>query len=167
MRIHATCLDHVVLNVSDLDASRRWWSALTGARATRDHEGEVSFTVGGQAIRLRSGVPAPRGSISVCLLADASIDELYLRSERVSDVAVTTFEHVFEVDSRLMERWVLQQEFPNWDSLRIMNSRHEHLDWMHRHFATRVVVGSELLAEVDAADADAGAAAGENVEGTP
>ncbi len=88
-------------------------------------------------------------------------------SERVSDVAMTTFEHVFEVDSRLMERWVLQQEFPNWDSLRIMNSRHEHLDWMHRHFATRVVVGSELLAEVDAADADAGAAAGENVEGTP
>lgn len=71
---------------------------------------------------------------------------------RVSDVAVTTFEHVFEVDSRLMERWVLQQQFPNWDSLRIMNSRHDHLAWMHRHFADRVVTGSELLAEVERED---------------
>ena len=44
---------------------------------------------------------------------------------------------------------MLQQEFPNWDSLRIMSSRADHLDWMHRHFATRVVAGSELLAEVD------------------
>lgn len=69
--------------------------------------------------------------------------------ERVSDVAVTTFEHVYEVDARLMERWVLQQQFPNWDSLRIMNSRHDHLDWMHRHFADTVVTGSELLAEVE------------------
>lgn len=68
---------------------------------------------------------------------------------RVSDVAVTTFDHVFEVDPRLMERWVLQQQFPNWDSLRIMNSRHDHLAWMHRHFADRVVAGSELLAEIE------------------
>ena len=57
------------------------------------------------------------------------------RAERVRDVAVTTFEHVFEVDPRLMEQWVLQQTFPNWDTLRIMNSRGDHLDWMHRHFA--------------------------------
>jgi hypothetical protein len=70
--------------------------------------------------------------------------------QRASDVAVTTFEHVFEVDDRLMERWVLQQEFPNWDSLRIMNSRHDHLAWMHHHFAGRVVTGSELWAEVEA-----------------
>ena len=70
--------------------------------------------------------------------------------ERVSDVAITTHPHVFEVDPRLMERWVLQQQFPNWDSLRIMNSRHDHLDWMHHHFAHRVVTGSELLAEVEA-----------------
>jgi hypothetical protein len=82
----------------------------------------------------------------------------------VSDVAVTTFEHVFEVDSRLMERWVLQQEFPNWDSLRIMNSRHEHLDWMHRHFAERVVTGSELLAEVEAAAQDTEPVAAEAAE---
>lgn len=69
---------------------------------------------------------------------------------RVSDVALTTFEHVFEVDPRLMERWVLQQTFPNWDTLRIMNARHDHLDWMHKHFAEKVLSGSQLLAEVDA-----------------
>ena len=68
---------------------------------------------------------------------------------RVTDVAVTSFEHVYEVDPRLMQRWVLQQTFPNWDSLRIMNSRHDHLDWMHRHFADTVVNGSALLAEID------------------
>ena len=70
--------------------------------------------------------------------------------QRVSDVAITTHAHVFEVDPRLMERWVLQQEFPNWDSLRIMNSRGDHLEWMHRHFADTVIAGSELLAEIDA-----------------
>ena len=69
--------------------------------------------------------------------------------QRAGDVAITTFEHLFEVDPRLMERWVLQQTFPNWDSLRIMNSRHDHLDWMHRHFAERVIAGSELLTEVE------------------
>jgi hypothetical protein len=67
-----------------------------------------------------------------------------------SEVAQTTFEHVFEVDPRLMERHVLQQVFPNWDTLRIMRSRHDHLAWMHAHFADKVITGSELLAEVEA-----------------
>jgi heme A synthase len=71
-------------------------------------------------------------------------------AERVSDVAQTTFEHVYEVDPRLMQRHVLQQVFPNWDTLRIMNSRQDHLQWMHRHFAHTVVTGSELLAEIEA-----------------
>lgn len=71
---------------------------------------------------------------------------------RASEVAVTTFEHVYEVDPRLMQRWVLQQTFPNWDSLRLMSSRHDHLAWMHTHFASTVVAGSELLAEVDGDD---------------
>src|SRR3712207_4947426 len=69
---------------------------------------------------------------------------------RASEVAQTTFEHVYEVDPRLMQEHVLQQVFPNWDTLRIMRSRHDHLAWMHRHFAERVVTGSELLAEVEA-----------------
>ena len=68
---------------------------------------------------------------------------------RVSEVAQTTFEHVYEVDPRLMEVHVLQQVFPNWDTLRIMRSRHDHLAWMHRHFAEKVVTGSEILADVE------------------
>jgi hypothetical protein len=68
---------------------------------------------------------------------------------RASEVAQTTFEHVYEVDPRLMQVHVLQQVFPNWDTLRIMRSRHDHLDWMHRHFADKVVTGSEILAEVE------------------
>ncbi len=68
---------------------------------------------------------------------------------RVSEVAQTTFEHVYEVDPGLMTEHVLQQVFPNWDTLRIMRSRHDHLDWMHRHFADRVITGSEILAEVE------------------
>jgi hypothetical protein len=71
-------------------------------------------------------------------------------AQRVSEVAQTTFEHVYEVDPRLMQRHVLQQVFPNWDTLRIMNSRQDHLQWMHQHFAGTVVTGSELLAEVEA-----------------
>ena len=71
----------------------------------------------------------------------------------VSEVARTTFQHVYEVEPRLMQRHVLQQVFPNWDTLRIMHSRHDHLQWIHDHFAYRVVTGSELLAEVEAEDA--------------
>ena len=67
----------------------------------------------------------------------------------VSEVAQTTFEHVYEVDPRLMQEHVLQQVFPNWDTLRIMRSRHDHLAWMHRHFAEKVITGSEILAEVE------------------
>ena len=83
-------------------------------------------------------------------------DEQYTppHPERVSDVALTTHPHLFEVDPRLMERWVLQQEFPNWDSLRIMSSRGDHLEWMHRHFASKVMAGSELLAELEAEDGE-------------
>ncbi len=71
-------------------------------------------------------------------------------AQRVSEVAQTTFEHVFEVDPRLMQAHVLQQVFPNWDTLRIMRSRHDHLDWMHEHFADKVLHGSAILAEVEA-----------------
>ena len=69
---------------------------------------------------------------------------------RASEVAQTTFEHVYEVDPRLMQVHVLQQVFPNWDTLRIMRSRHDHLTWMHKHFADKVVTGSDILAEVEA-----------------
>ena len=64
---------------------------------------------------------------------------------QMSDVAIMRFEHIFEVDPRLMTEHVRQQEFPNWDTQRIAASRHDHLEWMHRHWATVVVSGEELL----------------------
>ena len=65
--------------------------------------------------------------------------------QQMSDVAIMRFEHIFEVDPRLMTEHVRQQEFPNWDTQRIAASRHDHLEWMHRHWATVVVSGGELL----------------------
>jgi hypothetical protein len=68
---------------------------------------------------------------------------------RVTDVAVVRFEHVYEVEPALMREHVVQQGFPNWDTLRIVASRHDHLDWMHRHWAGTVVSGEELLEQLD------------------
>jgi hypothetical protein len=67
--------------------------------------------------------------------------------QRMSDVAIMRFEHIFEVDPKLMTEHVRQQAFPNWDTQRIAGSRHDHLDWMHRHWATAVISGEELLDE--------------------
>jgi hypothetical protein len=66
---------------------------------------------------------------------------------QMSDVAIMRFDHIFEVDPKLMTEHVRQQHFPNWDTQRIAASRHDHLDWMHRHWATVVVSGEELLDE--------------------
>lgn len=90
--------------------------------------------------------PAP-GASSAYRYADQRTPP---RAQRVSEVAQTTFEDLYEVDPRLMQVHVLQQEFPNWDTLRIMRSRQAHLAWMHQHFAYTVIAGSELLAEVEA-----------------
>jgi hypothetical protein len=67
--------------------------------------------------------------------------------QRMSDVAIMRFEHIFEVDPRLMDEHIRQQPFPNWDTRRIAASRLDHLDWMHRHWADTVVSGEELLDE--------------------
>ena len=66
--------------------------------------------------------------------------------QQMSDVAIMRFEHIFEVDPKLMTEHVRQQHFPNWDTQRIAASRHDHLDGMHRHWAT-VVVSAEELAD--------------------
>jgi hypothetical protein len=68
-------------------------------------------------------------------------------AQRMSDVAIMRFEHIFEVDPRLMTEHVEQQDFPNWDTQRIAASRTDHLEWMHRHWATVVISGEELLDE--------------------
>jgi hypothetical protein len=71
------------------------------------------------------------------------------RAERVTDVVVTRFEHIYEVDPALMTEHVHQQDIPNWDFERIVESRWQHLAWMHSHFADSVLSGEELLAEVE------------------
>jgi hypothetical protein len=70
-------------------------------------------------------------------------------AERVTDVVVSRFEHVFEIDPALMSEHVRQQDIPNWDFRRIVDSRWEHLAWMHEHFADSVISGEELLAEIE------------------
>lgn len=66
---------------------------------------------------------------------------------QASAVAITRFEDVYEVEPALMRDHVRQQDFPNWDTLRIVAGRHDHLEWMHRHWARTVVSGQELLDE--------------------
>ena len=68
---------------------------------------------------------------------------------RVTDVVVSRFEHVYEVDPALMQENVRQQDIPNWDFERIVDSRWEHLAWMHNHFADSVLSGEELLEEIE------------------
>lgn len=67
---------------------------------------------------------------------------------RASDVAITRFEGIYEVDPALMRAHVTQQPFPNWDTLRIAAGRHDHLAWMHRHWADTVISGEQLLDEL-------------------
>jgi hypothetical protein len=71
------------------------------------------------------------------------------QAERVTDVVVSRFEHVYEVDPALMQENVKQQDIPNWDFERIVDSRWEHLAWMHNHFADSVLSGEELLEEIE------------------
>ena len=73
-------------------------------------------------------------------------------AQRVNDAVVTRFEHSFEVAPELMTEHVRQQEIPNWDFQRIVDSRWAHLAWMHDHFADSVLSGDELLAEIEAED---------------
>ncbi len=58
---------------------------------------------------------------------------------------VMRLEHVFEVDPALMGV-IAQQDMPAWDTHRLVDSRWEHLDWMHQHFADGVL-GAGLASE--------------------
>lgn len=73
-------------------------------------------------------------------------------ARRVTDVVVSRYEHVFEVDPALMTEHVTQQELPNWEIHRIVDSRWEHLAWMHDHWADRKLSGEELLEEIESED---------------
>jgi hypothetical protein len=66
---------------------------------------------------------------------------------RVNDTVVMRFDHVYEVEPSLMQQHIQQHEFPAWETSRIVNSRWEHLDWMHAHWADSVISAEELLDE--------------------
>ncbi len=70
-------------------------------------------------------------------------------AKRVTDDVIMRFDHVYEVDPGLMTTHTPQQDLPAWETLRIVESRWEHLAWMHDHFADSVVSGEELLRELE------------------
>jgi hypothetical protein len=67
--------------------------------------------------------------------------------ERIADGVVMRFEHINEVDPELMSEHIRQHDFPAWDTKRIVDSRWEHLAWMHDHWADSIVSGEGLLQE--------------------
>jgi hypothetical protein len=64
-------------------------------------------------------------------------------ARRVNDHVVMRFDHVYEVAPEKMSIF-RQQEIPAWDTLRIVAARWDHLDWMHDHWADRVLGVAEL-----------------------
>jgi hypothetical protein len=64
-------------------------------------------------------------------------------ARRVKHDVVMRFDHVYEVDPALMETFG-QQDIPAWDTMRIVDSRWDHLDWMHRHWAAKVLGMADL-----------------------
>lgn len=66
----------------------------------------------------------------------------------VAEGVVMRFERVFEVAPEKMQAHMQQQDFPAWETTRIVSGRRDHLEWMHRHFADSKLSGEELLAEL-------------------
>ena len=64
-------------------------------------------------------------------------------ARRIKADVVMRYDHVYEIDPELMHTYP-QQDVPAWDTERIVASRWDHLDWMHQHFADRVVSAKEL-----------------------
>jgi hypothetical protein len=64
-------------------------------------------------------------------------------ARRVTPDVVMRFDHIYEVDPGKMSI-IDQQEMPAWDTLRIVDSRWEHLAWMHDHWADGVLTAEDL-----------------------
>jgi hypothetical protein len=72
--------------------------------------------------------------MSIWRLGDQSPPE----PRRVTEGVVMRFDHIYEVEPDRMHQFP-QQDLAAWDTLRIVDSRWDHLDWMHRHFADAVI----------------------------
>ena len=61
-------------------------------------------------------------------------------AQRISDGVIMRLHDVYEVDPALMEMHFQQQNMPLWDTERIVESRNDHLAWMHEHFEYETLV---------------------------
>ena len=81
--IPARSLDHIVLCVRDLDATRRFYEDLLGMEAREERPGKWSLHFGANKISLQHAGSAPSiardtvpGSGNFCLLTDAPMDQV-------------------------------------------------------------------------------------------
>jgi len=63
--------------------------------------------------------------------------------EPVIEGVVMRLEDIYEIDPAKMEI-IKQHDMPVWDTHRIVNSRWDHLEWMHDHFADSVLSAQDL-----------------------
>jgi hypothetical protein len=76
-------------------------------------------------------------------------------ARRITDDVVMRFDHIYEVDPDKMAVF-RQQDIPAWDTHRIVDSRWDHLAWMHQHFADKVLGMSDLGLNEDGTVSDEG-----------
>ena len=69
-------------------------------------------------------------------------------ARRINNDVIMRFDHVYEVAPEKMDLFP-QQDMPAWDTLRIVASRWDHLDWMHDHWADSVLGVDELEEEAE------------------
>ncbi len=69
-------------------------------------------------------------------------------ARRINDDVIMRFDHVYEVAPEKMQTFP-QQDIPAWDTLRIVASRWDHLDWMHAHWADSVLGVDQLEEEAE------------------
>jgi hypothetical protein len=80
-------------------------------------------------------------------------DQTPPEAQRITDVVVMRYDHVYEVDPALMTAHVKQQAIPKWDTMRMFDARLEYLYWVQDHWADERISGEELLAEIEAEEA--------------
>jgi hypothetical protein len=69
-------------------------------------------------------------------------------ARQITPDVIMRFDHVYEVDPGKMAIY-RQQPIPAWDTHRIIDSKWEHLAWMHQHFADKVLGMSDLGLDED------------------
>ena len=87
--IRVRALDHIVLCVRDVAATRRFYEELLGMESREERPGKYSLHFGAQKISLQDAARAPAiarvtvpGSGNFCLLTDRPMDEVVAELER-------------------------------------------------------------------------------------